>query len=82
MKNFKAKKILLPLAALAVIAAPFLNVSNASDAEAIGSSFCKSDACKAAEAAELEATAKANNATNEANTLNAEIARLNDEIKM
>lgn len=82
MKYFKAKKIILPLAILAIAAAPFLNFSDANDAEAIGSSFCKSEACKAAEAAELEATAKANNATSEANTLNAEIARLNDEIKM
>ncbi len=45
-------------------------------------SYCVTDRCKEAEAAEKEATEKANNAAAAANTLNGEIERLKQEIKL
>lgn len=49
---------------------------------ASASPFCITSKCRAAEAAEREATAKANNASTAARTLEGEVSRLNDEIAM
>lgn len=73
---FKSKtKIFL---ALTVILSSFQAATTVQTSYA--SPFCSSAKCKAAEQAEREAKDKAENATNAANTLAAEVERINNEI--
>jgi surface antigen len=83
MKN-KQKNLPLRIKAtfmvFTVIAASFYGIFSSLDTFAI--SWCTSERCKQAEAAEREATEKANNASAQADTLDGEVERLNQEIQM
>lgn len=74
------KRFLASLIAFVLVASSFYGIINSVDVFA--SRWCTTDRCKQAEAAEKEASEKANNAAAQADTLDGEIARLNEEIKM
>ena len=81
-KNIK-NRLFIPALTLALIAGCFANSTTESDdVFATSNRWCTSKRCKEAEEAEKQASEKANNAVAEANTLDGEIARLNEEIKM
>ena len=81
-KNIK-NRLFIPALTLALIAGCFTNSTTESDdVFATSNKWCTSKRCKEAEEAEKQASEKANNAVAEANTLDGEIARLNEEIKM
>jgi len=79
IKNIN-KRFLASFTALALIASTFYGIIDSVDVFA--SRWCTTDRCKEAEEAEKLATEKANNASAQADTLDGEIARLNEEIKM
>ena len=74
------KRLLASLTAFVLVASSFYGIIGSVDVFA--SRWCTTDRCKEAEAAEKEASEKANNAASQADTLDGEIARLNEEIKM
>ena len=77
----KAKiKIITILSILSLISLGVFGLFNKQ--EVVATTWCTSAKCKAAEAAEKEASEKANNARKAAETLQEEVARLNDEIAM
>ncbi|MBR1801755.1 CHAP domain-containing protein [Candidatus Saccharibacteria bacterium] len=75
-----SKRLLAGLTATVVTASTFYGIISSVDTLAV--SWCTTDRCKEAEAAEKEASEKANNAAKEADTLDGEINRLNEEIRM
>lgn len=80
-KNEKfSKRFLASFTAAALILSSFYGIIDSVDTFA--TSWCTTERCKQAEAAEKEASEKANNAAAQADTLDGEISRLNEEIKM
>ena len=79
-KNIK-NRIFISAVALSLIFGVLANSAESEDVFATNR-WCTSERCKAAEEAEKKATENANNASKQADTLDGEIARLNEEIKM
>ncbi len=83
MKNKQTKlslRIRASVMAATLIVAGLYGIIRSTNAMAI--SWCTSDRCKEAEKAEREATEKANSASAQADTLDGEIERLNQEVRM
>lgn len=83
MKNKQTKlslRIRASVMAATLIVAGLYGIIRSTNAMAI--SWCTSDRCKEAEQAEREATEKANSASAQADTLDGEIERLNQEVRM
>lgn len=78
MKTINNNRLILSLLVAGIIMGG--SIINPTNTSAV--SWCTTDKCKAAEAAEQEATEKANNASEAADTLDGEIERLNQEIRM
>lgn len=78
MKALKTKtlRFFIPVLALSLVLTPLMLQGNAFADYAV----CSSDACKAAQAAENELRQKANDAVNEAQTVEGEVAKLDAEI--
>ena len=78
MKALKTKtlRFFIPILALSLVLTPLMIQGNAFADYAV----CSSDACKAAQAAENELRQKANDAVNEAQTVEGEVAKLDAEI--
>lgn len=78
MKALKTKtlRFFIPILALSLVLTPLMLQGNAFADYAV----CSSDACKAAQAAENELRQKANDAVNEAQTVEGEVAKLDAEI--
>ena len=74
------KRLISSLVAFVLVASSFYGIINSVDVFA--SRWCTTERCKEAEEAEKQASEKANNAASQADTLDGEIARLNEEIKM
>lgn len=79
-KTKNSKKLLATVMAFVLVSSTFYGIINSVDVFA--SRWCTTDRCKEAEAKEKELTEKANQAAEKADTLDGEIARLNEEIKM
>ena len=75
-----SNRFLASLVATVLVASSFYGIVGSVDVFA--SRWCTTDRCKEAEEAEKQASEKANNAAAQADTLDGEIARLNEEIKM
>ncbi|MBQ6486241.1 CHAP domain-containing protein [Candidatus Saccharibacteria bacterium] len=80
MKTKRNRKILISLLAAGIITGGLSSIVTSVNTLAV--SWCTTEKCKAAEAAERQATEKANNASEAADTLDGEINRLNQEISM
>lgn len=83
MKNKQTKlslRIRASVMAATLIVAGFYGIIRSTNAMAV--SWCTSDRCKEAEKAEREATEKANSASAQADSLDGEIERLNQEVRM
>ncbi len=83
MKNKQTKlslRIRASVMAATLIVAGLYGIISSTNAMAV--SWCTSDRCKEAEQAEREATEKANSASAQADTLDGEIERLNQEVRM
>lgn len=79
----QSKRILLKVLALSIVFGGIAGILNMNvSATTREDNFCTTDKCKEALAAEREASEKANNASKAANTLDGEIERLNQEIKL
>lgn len=79
MKSLK-QTFLIPLSLIIICSSIVFNSPKTENAHAVD--YCVSDACKAAEAAYEEATKKAEEAQNTANSLAGEIERLQADIEM
>jgi len=73
--NTKIFKFFVPIIIFSLIVAPIFTTNVFADY-----AICSSDACKAAQAAENELRQKANDAVNDAQTVEGEIAKLDAEI--
>ena len=82
--KFFSKKLILAMLSVGIISGGLSNILTSVDTSATTreDNFCTTQRCKDALAAEREAAEKANNASQAADTLDGEINRLNQEIKM